>query len=60
MFGLYFYFNKNDKIHDCVGKALRTAANQNRVTVNSHQLSSSFFKYQGGRPLFNVFWHATE
>jgi hypothetical protein len=32
-----FYFNK---IHDSVGKALRTA-DQARVTVNSHALSSS-------------------
>jgi hypothetical protein len=38
MFQLCFNFNK---IHDSVGKALRTA-NQARVTVNSHALSSSF------------------
>ena len=38
MFQLCFNFNK---IHDSVGKALRTA-DQGRVTVNSHALSSSF------------------
>jgi hypothetical protein len=38
MFQLCFNFNR---IHDSVGKALRTA-NQARVTVNSHALSSSF------------------
>ena len=29
-------------VHDCVGKASSTAANQHRMTANSHQLSSSF------------------
>ena len=38
MFQLCFNFNR---IHDSVGKALRTA-NQARVTVNSHALLSSF------------------
>ena len=38
MFQLCFNFNR---IHDSVGKALRTA-NQAHVTVNSHALSSSF------------------
>ena len=38
MFQLCFNFNR---IHDSVGRALRTA-NQARVTVNSHALSSSF------------------
>jgi hypothetical protein len=38
MFQLCFNFNK---IHDSVGKALRTA-NQDHVTANSHALSSSF------------------
>jgi hypothetical protein len=38
MFQLCFNFNR---IHDSVGKALRTA-NQARVTVNSHAFSSSF------------------
>ena len=37
MFQLCFNFNR---IHDSVGKALRTA-NQDRVTANSHTLSSS-------------------
>jgi hypothetical protein len=37
MFQLCFNFNK---IHDSVGKALRTA-NQDHVTANSHALSSS-------------------
>jgi hypothetical protein len=37
MFQLRFNFNK---IHDSVGKALRTA-NQDHVTANSHSLSSS-------------------
>ena len=38
MFQLCFNFNK---IHESVGKALRTA-NQAHVTVNSHALSTSF------------------
>ena len=36
---LNFCFNK---IHDCVVKAPSTAANQDRVSANSQQLSSSF------------------
>ena len=39
LFWLYFYFNK---IHDCVEKASSTTAKQDRMTANSHQLSSSF------------------
>ena len=38
MFQLCFNFNR---IHDCVGKALRTA-NQDHVTAMSHALSASF------------------
>ena len=34
--------NVFNKIHDCVGKASSTAANQDHVTANSHQLSFSF------------------
>ena len=34
-----FHFNE---IHDCVGKAASTVANQDRMNANSHQLSSSF------------------
>ena len=33
-----FHFSK---IHDCVGKASSTAANQDRVTVNSYRLLPS-------------------
>ena len=36
---LCFHFNK---IHDCVEKASSTAAKQDRMTANSHQLSFSF------------------
>jgi hypothetical protein len=44
MFQLRFNLNK---IHDSVGKALRTA-NQARVTANSHALSSSFDRSEVG------------
>jgi hypothetical protein len=36
-----FYNNNINRIHDSVGKVLRTA-DQGHVTVNSHALSSSF------------------
>ena len=38
-FWLCFHFNK---IHGCVEKASSTAAKQNHMTANSHQLSFSF------------------